>query len=165
MPFLNELPFPRANIWDCPALRTHNHGQLQLCYQNEVTPAAHATSKPSVPVRSLAHAHARCTGCQDSPAFFSINQDSQRLGRPLPAPFDPPAYKSCTRGPSRHGGKDYCITNVLVKPVSPGDNYKNTAPICWPGNVPSVVGHAWDNQSKRTWVSWQCLPPSRGVSK
>ena len=125
------LPFPEANIWDVPQLREKN--QLQKNYQNR--------------------------GALRAPVFyFSINQDSQNYGEPLPVPWDAPDWRICTGGPQRRDGADLCITNVVSRVVPSCDNYQFSAPVCTPGAVPTRVGCQYSPETNNFYNQWQCLP-------
>jgi hypothetical protein len=124
------LPFGRANSYDCPEWSAQ--GQIQTCYRNDFG---------AIDPRRNVWA-------------FAVASDAQRLGLPLEAPFDPPAYQCCgDKGPRRVDGRDYCVTNVVSRPAG------TPPPPCARGLVPLAVGTS-DAQGipgggART--QWQCV--------
>lgn len=88
-----DVPFVRANTWNCKQLREPH--QLQRCYENRGELDADV-------------------------AYFGINYDSQKYGVPLHAPYDPPSYATCENGPIKSGvNGDFCVTNVISRKYPP----------------------------------------------
>lgn len=95
--------------------------------------------------------------------YFGINNSAQGYNWPLGQPFDPPSYSRCINGPMRFGGTDWCVTNVVSRPVptcNDSDSIRKYAPQCAPGLKPHVVGCTIDKTGQSR-AQYQCLNTER----
>lgn len=131
--YRHVLPFELANTWDVEQLRDYH--QLQN------NTYANSRGEIRAPV-----------------AYYSINQAAQLNGDVLNAPYDAPPYGRCTDGPVRVTNADFCVTNIVSRPVNSCEAIpKSAIPVCQPGLLPRAVGCARD-ATGQTRMQFQCLP-------
>lgn len=126
--------FTRSNYWNVENLRDYNQEQ-----------------RPFVNDQNALYANVQ---------YFGINTSSQSNNHALGQPYDSPAYTRCQNGPMRMGGRDWCVTNVVSRPVESChsvQSIKSTQPVCAGNLRPYVVGCAVDNKGNHR-AQWQCLP-------
>ena len=129
-----NVPFIPANTWDVEQLR--DFGQLQRMFENR------GEIDAEVP-------------------YYSINYDSQRSGKPLPAPYDPPGYETCTNGPTKCTNGHFCVTNVVSREVPScdfNDQPTRAIPVCMPGLTPQIIGCVKSPDGPGYRAQMQCLP-------
>jgi len=137
----SDPPFSPTNHWNITNLRDYH--QQQSPFVNDMGAIA--------------------SGVQ----YFGINVSAQSDNWPLGQPFDPPAYGRCTTGPIRFGGEDFCVTNVVSRPVPCCDDYESVgrfAPECAPGLRPHIVGCALDSTGQPR-AQYQCLNSEREAQR
>lgn len=130
-------PFTPTNYWNIETLRDYKQQQSPFVNDN----------------------HAITAGVQ----YYGINTAAQGDNWALQAPFDPPAYSRCIYGPMRFGGQDFCVTNVVSRPISSCDDkesIKKYAPDCAPGLRPHVIGCTTD-KTGQVRAQYQCLNSQR----
>jgi hypothetical protein len=134
------LPFELANTWDVEQLRD-NHQLQQNMYAN-------SRGEIRAPI-----------------TYYSINENSQLNGTPLHAPYDAPPYGRCTDGPTRYTNADFCVTNIVSRPVESCEKIPRAAiPRCLPGLLPRAVGCAQDATGQNR-MQFQCLPTEQTAER